>query len=333
MDDRGPRLHVTNGDSTAEPLRETGIVGDVIVWMDALHDGPVPDVPRADLRRLRAAFLAGNGWGSADQITADFERRDAALQGALAERRPVVLWFEHDLYDQLQLLEALSLVERPDGVELIVIGAFPGHPGFRGLGELSVGELATLWPGREPLTPAVLDLAHRAWTAVRAPEPGALRAVLRDDTGALPFLAPALRRLLDELPDAAGLSLSERLILQALADGPLTPVELFEVTQDPRGRAVCRRHLGVEGRRRPREPRHGRRRIATDRAHRRGPPRARRRRRSRRAARHRPLGRGHPPPPGRRVPPVAPVSAPERGEDAGERPCGPCSEGDEAIAT
>jgi hypothetical protein len=232
MDDRGPRLHVTNGDSTAEPLRETGIVGDVIVWMDALHDGPVPDVPRADLRRLRAAFLAGNGWGSADQITADFERRDAALQGALAEGRPVVLWFEHDLYDQLQLLEALSLVERPDGVELIVIGAFPGHPGFRGLGELSVGELATLWPGREPLTPAVLDLAHRAWTAVRAPEPGALRAVLRDDTGALPFLAPALRRLLDELPDAAGLSLSERLILQALADGPLTPVELFEETQD-----------------------------------------------------------------------------------------------------
>jgi hypothetical protein len=35
-----------------------------------------------------------------------------------------------------------------------------------------------------------------------------------------------------ELPDAAGLSLSERLILEALADGPLTPVELFETTQN-----------------------------------------------------------------------------------------------------
>jgi hypothetical protein len=232
MADSGLRLHVTNGDSTAESLRATGIPGDVVVWIDALHDGPVPDVPRDELRRARASFLAGSGWGSADQIAADFERRDGAVQRALAEGSPVVLWFEHDLYDQLQLLEALSLVDRPAGVDLIVIGAFPGHPRFRGLGELSAGELATLWPAREPLTPAVLQLAHRAWAAVRAPGPGALRALLRDDTGAMPFLAPALRRLLEELPDAAGLSLSERLILEALDDGPLTPAQVFEATQD-----------------------------------------------------------------------------------------------------
>lgn len=232
MDERAAHLHVTNGDGTAEALRETGLAGEVIVWIDALHDGPVPDVPRAELRRLRAAFLAGSGWGSAAQIVADFERRDAAVEEALADGRTVVLWFEHDLYDQLQLLEALSLVDRPANVELIVIGAFPGHPRFRGLGELSAGELATLWPGREELTRAALELAHRAWSAVRAPEPGALHELLRGDTSAMPFLAPALQRLLAELPDASGLSLSERLILEALADGPLTPVELFIATQD-----------------------------------------------------------------------------------------------------
>ena len=275
MDEGESPLHVTNGDSTAESLRQTGIAGDVVVWMDALHDGPVPDVPRAELRRLRATFLAGNGWGSADQIAADFERRDAALEEALAERRPVVLWFEHDLYDQLQLLEVLSLIARPDHVQLIVVGAFPGRPGFRGLGELSAAELATLWPAREPLTPVVLALAHRAWAALRAPDPRALHALLAEDTAAMPFLAPALQRLLDELPDAAGLSLSERLILEALADGPLTPVALFEVTQD-REAAPFAGDTWVWKVLADLEHLHGGRRRRPDRAHRRGPQRARR---------------------------------------------------------
>jgi hypothetical protein len=227
-----PILHVTNGDSTAEPLRATGIDGDIVVWADALHEGPVPDVPRVELRRRRAAFLADGGWKSAPEIETDLARRDERVTAALAAGTPVVLWFEHDLYDQLQVLEVLSLVERPDGVELIVIGAFPGRPGFRGLGELDAEELATLWPQRQPLTAEQLALAHRAWAAVRAADPGLLRSLLEGDTGALPYLGPALHRLLAELPDAQGLSLGERLLLEALADGPLTPHELFDATQD-----------------------------------------------------------------------------------------------------
>jgi hypothetical protein len=227
-----PTLHVTNGNSTADPLRATGIAGDVVAWADVLHEGPVPDVPRVELRRRRAAFLAGCGWGSADQIEADLARRDERVASALAAGTPVMLWFEHDLYDQLQLLEILSLVDRPDGVELIVVGEFPGHPRFRGLGELTADELATLWPRRRSLTAGQLALAHRAWAAVRAPGPGPLRSLLEGDTAALPYLGPALHRLLAELPDAQGLSLGERLLLEALADGPRTPSELFTATQD-----------------------------------------------------------------------------------------------------
>jgi hypothetical protein len=39
----------------------------------------------------------------------------------------VVLWFEHDLYDQLQLVDALALAA-PDTPELVVVGSFPGGP-------------------------------------------------------------------------------------------------------------------------------------------------------------------------------------------------------------
>ena len=60
-----------------------------------------------------------------------------------------MLWFEHDLYDQLQLVDVLTLAHAAEATpELVVVGAFPGKPPFAGLGELTAGELETLWPAR-----------------------------------------------------------------------------------------------------------------------------------------------------------------------------------------
>ena len=35
-------LHVTNGDSAANTLRQTALGGAVLPWQDVLHEGPVP---------------------------------------------------------------------------------------------------------------------------------------------------------------------------------------------------------------------------------------------------------------------------------------------------
>jgi hypothetical protein len=146
----------------------------------------------------------------------------------------VVLWFEHDLYDQLQLLDALSLAREHDATpELIVVGAFEGRPDFRGLGELQADELQTLWPQRAPATRDLLDLAATAWKAVRAPDPRAVAALVRAEAPGLPFLAAALRRLLEELPAAGdGLSTTERFALQAVRDGAATPLAAFFAAQE-----------------------------------------------------------------------------------------------------
>ena len=108
--------------------------------------------------------------------------------------------------------------------ELIVVGSFPGRPSFAGLGELTASELETLWPSRQRAAPAVLAAATAAWDAVRAPEPTALAGWATRETEQLPFLAPALRRLLEELPAPVdGLSRTERRALEAVAAGARTP--------------------------------------------------------------------------------------------------------------
>jgi hypothetical protein len=144
-----------------------------------------------------------------------------------------VLWFEHDLHDQLQLLDVLAVANAEEAApELIVIGSFPGKPSFAGLGELKASELETLWPSRRPAEPAALQAAADAWAALRAPEPTALRESATRETATLPFLAPALRRLLEELPAPVdGLSGTERHALEAIAAGARTAPGAFVAAQ------------------------------------------------------------------------------------------------------
>jgi len=167
-------LHVTNGDSAGNTLRQTALGGAVLPWQDVLHEGPVPAGPRRDLIQARAAFLSASGWGSRRSILASLEDRDRQLVQALKEGHQVVLWFEHDLYDQLQLVDALALAA-PSVPELIVVGSFPGRPAFRGLGELTADELETLWSARVPASQDTLAAAVSVWAAVRHPDPSARR--------------------------------------------------------------------------------------------------------------------------------------------------------------
>jgi hypothetical protein len=226
-------LHVTNGESTGTTLRQTALGGAVLPWLDALHEGPVPAVPRHELLETRARFLAECGWGNEQALVSSLERRDLQLLESVGGGVQVVLWFEHDLYDQLQLIDALTLANTIDATpELIVVGSFPGKPSFAGLGELTANELETLWPSRRRATPEALEAAANAWAALQEAAPTALADWGTRETPHLPFLAPALRRLLEELPAAVdGLSRTERSALQTIAAGAGTAPASFVATQ------------------------------------------------------------------------------------------------------
>jgi hypothetical protein len=182
---------------------------------------------------MRARFLADCGWGGRTALLASLERRDRQLLDALRDGLQVVLWFEHDLYDQLQLLDVLSLAHTAEvAPELIVVGSFPGKPSFAGLGELTADELETLWSSRRRAAPAALQTAASAWAAFREPEPMQLVDWATRESADLPFLASALRRLLEELPAPVdGLSRTERSALQTIAAGARIPPASFVAAQ------------------------------------------------------------------------------------------------------
>jgi hypothetical protein len=73
--------------------------------------------------------------------------------------------------------------------------------------------------------------AQAAWNAFRSPDPRELEKL--HPPQALPFLAAALRRLLQELPwTTDGLSLLERRVLRALERGPLAFPDVFKAVRE-----------------------------------------------------------------------------------------------------
>jgi hypothetical protein len=230
-------LHICNGDSVAVSLRRSTLGGDALAWRDAYHEGPVRSGERSRVIDSRAAFLFSCGWGGEDAIRDELLARDAQFADALREGREIVLWFEHDLYDQLQLIDVLALAGEtgfdPEQLELIEIGSFPGRPAFRGLGELSIAELESLWPQRRAVTDDDTAGAQLAWEAVRRADPRGVEQLFRDPPAGRPFLGAAFGRLLEELPDIDdGLSRTERQLLELLDDGPLLTGALFVASQD-----------------------------------------------------------------------------------------------------
>lgn len=217
-------LHVTNGDAAAERLREAGFEGSVLPWRDVLHEGPVPaNLGPKYLRAARARFLAGQGWTTYEAALHDQTERDAILAQA-GRQGAVVLWFEHDLYDQLQLLQVLCRLAPHVEARLPVALACEA----RYLASASPEALHALYDRRVSVGDAHVDTARRAWSAFRAHDPSPLVAEAHGaECPALPFVAAALRRHLEEFPDDDGLSRSERQALAAFAEGPRVLAEAY----------------------------------------------------------------------------------------------------------
>jgi hypothetical protein len=226
---------MTNGEAAAGTLRRAGLDGEVLGWSDLLWEGPLAAADDAQFLELRARYLASAGYAplteARDQLAAEADKLATARRAD-----ELVLWFEHDLHDQVQLVYLLGWLarqaERPGRLSLISIDRFPGVIPFHGLGQLRPDQLASLYPSRITVEADVLSLAELAWASFTAPGPEALNRLLTLDRSPLPFLPYSIRRYLEEYPAiATGLSRTEGAILGVLERGPGTVKQLFRTVQ------------------------------------------------------------------------------------------------------
>ncbi len=216
-------LNITNGDCAVDIMKKAGIAGDFLPWRDVLHDGPVPaGLSLEELSKVRAEFIIGKDWGGDDAKSAikqDFIDRDNQLKN-YQDYGKVILWFEHDLYDQLQIIQILDwFAQRQQGTTKLTMICTENY-----LGMQSPDEMKDLMQYESPITNEQLTFSSTAWSAFRSTlsidKPKQWQDLLNEDTSALPFLKGAILRQLEEFPDCkTGLSRSAYQALNVFAQG------------------------------------------------------------------------------------------------------------------
>lgn len=233
-------LHITNGDSAANIIKVCGVGGDVLPWRDPMHHGPfLPDLSLQQLSRIRIDYLSGDIASPLESVRGvgphGFSERDSMLENA-HEYGEVVLWFEHDLLDQLQILQLFDWFARAEPFEfkltLICINEYAGIADFRGIGQLTPAQMSTLYASRQSVTSDQLKFAQAYWSAFTSSEPHALLELLKTTPAnadkVSPYLAASLMRHCQEFPwTVDGLTRTERQILKLVGSGVSKPQRIF----------------------------------------------------------------------------------------------------------
>jgi hypothetical protein len=225
-------LHIHNGDSSANALKESGLGGEHLPFREALMSGPAPkDLPQEEWLKARAQFLAADYELDEKECLGQLVKEAAALE-SFRDHEETVLWFEHDLFCQVNLIYLLDWFQKRERgktrLSLICIGEFPGVEDFRGLGQLTPAQLLALFGTRREVADDQLRLASKAWRAYCSPDPTAIEGLTGEDMSALLFLRGAFLRHLARLPSVRnGLGHVENRALQLIADGHTSFKSLF----------------------------------------------------------------------------------------------------------
>lgn len=219
-------LHIHCGDASAQPLRDSSVPGDVLVWREIYVEGPVPgNLSVDDFCKARAEYLSNSLGGvvTYERILEGSKTRYNMLVAA-GKYEEVVLWFDSCMFDQTIMIHVIDLCAKhnwPDTkLSLICVD--------QDLGGLSTDELAALLDTRQTITPDQIALAHVAWRAFTSDDPKEIENVLQEDCAALPFLNDALFRHLEQYPSVInGLSRTQNQILNAVVNGSEKLIDIF----------------------------------------------------------------------------------------------------------
>ena len=212
-------LHITNGDVTTSVLENLNLSGKIITWREMLCEGKtLRDVGSESFWKSRFDFFSKKYKVTKEQFISLTVREFKNLcQQKIQEE--IVLWFEYDLFCQINMIAVISwLKKHRKGVQISLVcsGKEDDTNKMYGLSELPSERLLTLFEQRTILTKDDIEYADYLWQLYCADSPMQLQHI--QDSPTFPYLKDAIKAHLLRFPTIKnGLNAIENKILEEVA--------------------------------------------------------------------------------------------------------------------
>ena len=197
-------FHILNGDALAEKFPEEAIEGELIVFRECLVEGPLDGETPADFWQTRAQFISETYGESRAGYEAKMGTEVDKIR-RIPGGAEVNLWFEHDLFCQVNTWFILAMLEgRVDNllVNRVMPQADAGADVWCGFGPADGERLVAAYWNRMPLTRTDLALGKDLWEVYRRHDLQGLEARAAQETKSFPYLRKVVQAHVERYPSS-----------------------------------------------------------------------------------------------------------------------------------
>ncbi len=215
-------LHITNGDILTKRLNTLKLKGDIITWREMLCEGKtLTNVGSESFWKARFEFLNKNYKVSKSWFIEKTLKEYRSLCNHKQQDR-IVLWFEHDLFCQINMLAVISWLKvhrKYAEISLVCSGKEDESDKLYGLNDLNDQQLSSLYTNRTVLTRDDIEYADYVWQLYCSDNPIRLENLKDFKNYQFDYLSDAITSHLHRFPSIKnGLNVMENNILQLSVD-------------------------------------------------------------------------------------------------------------------
>jgi len=215
-------LHITNGNSLTDYLRELDFTEDILTWQEMLCEGPtIPKIDSEDFFNLRSEFL--KEYYDIEVDSKELQKELSKLDNTEAYTE-INLWFEYDLFCHINLLGVINLLHQKNikkPLYLICSGRVKGEKSLKALTELNPEQLKTHYENKVLLTQDDIDLAIALWRTYCGKDHNILKPYIVTNSS-FKYMSNCLKAHLKRFPhQQSGLNVLEDNILRLVRDNDI----------------------------------------------------------------------------------------------------------------
>lgn len=233
-------LHITNGDSFTERLNTLNLKGEVITWREMLCEGKtLTNVGSETFWKTRFEFLNKNYKVSKKWFIEKTLKEYRSLCNH-KQQDHIVLWFEYDLFCQVNMLAVISWLKanrKYAEISLVCSGKEDDSEQLYALNELNNEQLLKLYDNKKVLSQDDIEYADYVWQLYCSDNPMRLENLTDFGNYQFDYLEGAIRSHLHRFPSINnGLNAMENNILQLTTDQkPNSKQELLKLILNNQG--------------------------------------------------------------------------------------------------